>query len=174
MKLLRGHFLFASWVKSFRKQETSSLRLTKNISSTQTPTSWMWNAQAATGSPRWMSWHSFEPNLLGWTHHLMFLFILLSIIFTQILFAGVLARSDSRCLLGMFHRALPVHWGSGKANWRCVWKFELAFELSLIYFRMLLQKEESKVNFSGEISLREEGNKFRMRSGWQDGHDAKI
>merc|ERR1711874_596492 len=29
---------------------------------------------------------------------------------------GVLARSDSRCLLGMFHRALPVHWGQGKAN----------------------------------------------------------
>merc|ERR1712047_35443 len=61
---------------------------------------------------------------------------------------GVFPRADSRCLLGMFHRALPVHWGSGKANGR-----------------MLLQKEESKVNFSGEISLREERNKFRMRSG---------
>merc|ERR1712113_1256169 len=29
---------------------------------------------------------------------------------------GVFPRADSRCLLGMFHRALPVHWWSGKAN----------------------------------------------------------
>merc|ERR1712126_176145 len=60
---------------------------------------------------------------------------------------GVLARADSRCLLGMVHRALPVHWGTGKANGR-----------------MLLQKEESKVIFSGEISLGKKKNKFRMRS----------
>ena len=32
---------------------------------------------------------------------------------------------------------------------------------------MLLQKEEPKVNFTGDISLREERNKFRMRSGCQ-------
>ena len=32
---------------------------------------------------------------------------------------------------------------------------------------MLLQKEEPKVNFTGDISLREERNKFRMWSGCQ-------
>jgi len=31
-----------------------------------------------------------------------------------------------------------------------------------MYFRMLLQKEEPKVNFTGDISLREERNKFRI------------
>ena len=86
--------------------------------STQTPTSWMWNAQAATGSPRWVFFH---PYFLA-SEKTPLSFIIfdhqLSLEALERIIAGVLSRADCCRLLGMLHRPLPVHWGQGQAHWR--------------------------------------------------------
>ena len=81
--------------------------------STQTPTSWMWNAQAATGSQRWVLFASEKApfSFIIFDHQL-------SLEALERIIAGVLSRADCCRLLGMLHRPLPVHWGQGQAHWR--------------------------------------------------------
>ena len=79
------------------------IHLDNFLFSTQTPTSWMWNAQAATGSQQWVFIHPFF--LILQRHHFLSFHANVSII------AGVLSRADCCGLLGMLHRPLPVHRG---------------------------------------------------------------